>query len=60
MKKIKVNFYVSTNVVGSEKEEVVEIEVDENLTEQEVNDIIDEEYTEWMYNELDSCWTILD
>jgi hypothetical protein len=60
MKKIKLNFYVSTNIVGSQKEEIIEIEVDENLTKQEVNDIIEEEYKEWMYNNLDTCWTILD
>ena len=57
---IKVNFHVSTGIVGSDRSEVVEIEVDEDFTEDEINEAIEEEYNDWMYNKLDTCWTIID
>ena len=60
MKTIKVKFYVSTNFVGCEDSEIVEIKIDEGYTQSEINDVIQENYDIWLQNEIDSGWEILD
>lgn len=51
-------FYVSTNVVGSKQEEVVEIpdEELEGLNEEERNKVVEEYYKDWLGNYSDIGW----
>jgi hypothetical protein len=56
---IEVQFTVGTKYVGSEVEETVEIEIEENMTEEEINKIIDEEFQIWVWENIDSWWKII-
>jgi hypothetical protein len=52
-------FKVSTGYVGSQREEVVEIEDEEfeGLNEQEIENLVDEYYNEWMQEKINCSWT---
>ena len=58
-KTIKVDFYVGTKYVGSEVEETVEIEIEEDMTEREINDVVDEEFQTWVWENIDASWKIV-
>ncbi|MFZ1389458.1 MAG: hypothetical protein WAS34_18900 [Thiolinea sp.] len=45
----KFEFCIATNKIGSECKDIVEIEIEDDLTEDKVNDIVDEIYTEWLF-----------
>lgn len=60
MKTIKVKFYVSTNYVGSAVEEIVEIEVDEDASENEIESDIQAAYEDWLSNNTEREWTIIE
>jgi len=57
---IKVKFYVSTNYINSASEETVELEFDKDVSEEEMNKEINDCYQEWMHNELDMTWQIIE
>jgi len=56
MKIIKVMFHVATNYVGSKEQEEQEIEVEDNLTEEQENKIIDDLYKIWVNENTDQSW----
>ena len=60
MKKIKVEFWVSTGFSRSEVKEIVEIEVNENLTQNEIEEEIKECYKIWLHENIETSWQILD
>ena len=57
MKKVKAHYYVSTKYVGSERTEDVELEVPDEATENEIDDIIFHDYEEWVWNTIETGWT---
>jgi hypothetical protein len=56
MKIIKVMFHVATSYIGSEEQEAQEIKVEDNLTEEQENKIIDEHYKIWVNENTDQSW----
>ncbi len=56
MKILKIEFNVSTNRIGSEITEIINLEVDDHLTEQQESDIIEEEYKNWVHEQTDGGW----
>lgn len=59
MKKLKVKFTLATNKVGSTYTKIVEIEVREDATEIEIENIIDNNYNEWLFENNRGGWEIL-
>lgn len=57
-KKIKVEFQVGTKYVGSSVEEVVEFEIEDDMTEKEIEEMIEEEFERWVWENIDSYWEI--
>jgi hypothetical protein len=53
----KYEFYVSTGFVGSHRQETVEIEFKGDETDEEIEEIVQEEFNEWVWNEIDASWT---
>lgn len=49
-------FRVSTKYVGSEEVEQVEIEFEGDETDEEREEIIQEEYNQWLWNTIDTGW----
>ncbi len=45
----KYNFSIATNLVRSEHSEIVEIHLDDDLTEDEIDAQVTEIYTEWLF-----------
>ena len=50
---IKIKAQVSTRYVGSTVEDEFEIEVDDNSTEEEIQQITDEEVKQWMFEQIE-------
>jgi len=52
---------VATEKVGSEIEEIIEIPPEdiEGKTEDEINEICEEAYKEWMWDRIEGDWTII-
>ena len=42
-------FSISTNIVGSEEKEQIELELPDDCTEQEIEELGVEEYLEWLH-----------
>ena len=59
MRTIKVKFSMATNRVGSTVSDIVEIEVDHNLSFAMIEDIVEDRYTEWLSEHNNGGWTIL-
>jgi hypothetical protein len=59
MKKIKLEFSVSTNIYGSRVSEIVEIEVEEDSSEDEIEKSIEEEFDFWLGENIDTNWEII-
>lgn len=57
MKKITFEFSVSTHYVGSKVTEQVELEFEDDATEQEIEDEVSEYWVEWRNNECEGGWT---
>ena len=55
---IKVKFHASTNLVGSEISEVVNIEVHTDSDEKEINDLIHDEFIGWVWENINAGWKI--
>ena len=45
----KFEFCIATNNIGSESKTIVEIDLGDDLTEDEVNEQVDAIYTEWLF-----------
>lgn len=59
---VKLKLYVSTGIVGSEREEIIEIpdEELEGLTGNEKEEVFQEEFDTFMANHCDFGWFVLD
>jgi hypothetical protein len=55
-KVIKIEVGVSTCIVGSRREEIIEVHVPENATDQEIEEIKSEAAKEWLYENIDFGW----
>lgn len=42
-------FSISTQYIGSEEYEIVRIDFEEDSTEDEQDDVVNEEYTQWLF-----------
>lgn len=60
MKTIKVEFHVGTHYVGSTWSETVEIEVGEEATEQDIENELDKHLEDWVWNNIDSGFKIIE
>jgi len=61
MKNIKVNFYVATGCQGSEREHIKIISIpDDYDCDKDPDQIIQGEYEAWMWENIDSCWTVIE
>ena len=58
MKIIKVKFWIGTRYVGSDVEEEVEIEVDEDASEMEIENSIEDYYIDWSQENSSQGWEI--
>jgi hypothetical protein len=56
----KYKFYASTGYVGCEREETVEIEIDDDATQKEIEEVVEEEFKEWMCSNIDSGYCEVD
>lgn len=45
----KFEFCIATNRMGSENKSIIEIDLDDDLTEEEVDNQVNEQYTEWLF-----------
>lgn len=52
----KFEFSVSTRYVGSEVEETIEIEIPDDATENEIEEIVQQRYDDWLWNNIDTNW----
>ena len=59
MKKIKFEFRIATNYINSEWSEDVEIQFAEDATETEIEDQVNEIYTEWLFEKNQGGWNIV-
>jgi len=57
MKKIKVNYSVSTGYVGSTKEAEFELEVPIDATENEIEELVQYDFEEWLWNSISTYYT---
>ena len=53
---IKFEFSVGTRYVGSTVNDEVELEFNDDATEQEIEDEVEDYYKDWMSNEIDGGW----
>lgn len=60
MKDIKVNFFVLTGYVGAEKEQerIISVPDDYNCEDDEDN-LIQDEFEDWFWENIDSGWRII-
>lgn len=58
MKQIEVEFYVSTEYVGSEVSETVFLQVPEDISESDLDKLLSEEFEIWMHENVSSGWSI--
>ena len=56
MQKIKFEFHVSTHFVNSTAKDIVELEFEDDATEEEIEDEVAEAYKDWMNNEVEGGW----
>jgi hypothetical protein len=52
---IKYKFSVETRYVGSRVEEIVEIEIDENSTDEEIEFEVDQYFEAWIYENIEGA-----
>lgn len=61
MSKTTVTFSVSTKYPGSRVEEIFTLDqlgIDENLTDEELEKEVEETYQDWVWDNIDSSWSI--
>lgn len=59
-KTLKVIVHVSTNRVGSEVSDEIEVEVDDNATPDEIEDAVEFEAKEWMWNNVEFGFAVIE
>jgi hypothetical protein len=52
----KYEFYLGTGFRGCTHKEIVEIDFEGDETEEEIEDIVNEWYDDWVGNKLDRSW----
>jgi hypothetical protein len=55
---IKGNLSLSIGLANSERIDDFEFEVDDNATDEEINDTIQEYWRDWIWNFIDGGWKI--
>ena len=55
---IKVNLSLSIGLANAERIDDFEFEVDDNATDEEINDTIEEYWRDWIWNFIDGGWDI--
>jgi len=58
IKILEVEFYVSIGYVGCNKQDTVKLQIPEEASEDEINDIIREEYNYWLLESIETSWAI--
>jgi len=59
MRTLNVEFTMSLNLVGCTKEDIVQIDVEDDATDEEIDEIINEEYTQWLFDQNQGGYQIL-
>jgi len=60
MKIIKAEMNVSTGYVGSMVKEIVEVEVEDDASKEEIEAEVEEYFKEWLWGNIDSGWSIIE
>ena len=55
---IKGNLSLSIGLANAERTDDFEFEVDDNATDEEINDTIEEYWRDWIWNFIDGGWDI--
>lgn len=58
MKTIQIDVSVSTGYVGSKVEDVLDIEIPEGATTEEIEQVCGEVYEQWVWDTINSGWSI--
>ena len=58
MRKIKGTLNLSIGLSSAERTDDFEFEVEDNTTDEEINDIIQEYWRDWIWNFIDGGWEI--
>ena len=58
MKTVKYNFHVSTKYVGSEVSEDIKFEVEDDATTEEIEEIADDLFKDWLWENIDGGFTL--
>lgn len=53
---LKFEFSIGTRYVGSTARDTVELEFDDDATDEEIEAAAEEAWKEWMWNEVDGGW----
>jgi hypothetical protein len=53
---VKFEFRVGTRYVGSTVKDTLEFDIDDDATEEEIEEIANEAWRDWMNNEIDGGW----
>lgn len=57
MKTLKYEFCIATNKHQSEYKQIVELSFDEDLTDEEIEEQVEEIYTEWLFTKNQGSYT---
>jgi len=57
MATIKIKVFVSTNRLGSEIEDEIQLSVPDNFTEKQIEDAKDKVTKDWMFEQIEFCWS---
>jgi len=60
MKKLEVEFYFSGIYINTDHTEVKQFEFEDETTQEEINEVITEELTQWLYEKSNASFRILD
>ena len=56
MKTIKLEVYVSTNRSGSEVRDTIEVDIEDDYTQEDIEEALEETAKEWMFNNIEWSW----
>lgn len=54
--KLKFEFSIGTRYVGSDVKDEIELEFDDDATEQEIESQVEEVYKDWVWEQVDGGW----
>lgn len=60
MKKLEVEFYFSGKYINTDHTEVMKFEFEDETTQEEIDEVITEELTQWLYENSNASFRILD